>query len=81
MNESKANRISKLEEHRAIADQKKEYCGGDFMDITDEFAERVWEIVESFGSYRLPDGTLKSRGDDLLERIANRPKCTCKCSH
>lgn len=89
MIESQKNRVEKLEERRAIADQKKDYCPchchwktlGDFMEITDEFAERVWEIVESFGSYRLPDGTLKSRGDDLLERIANRPPCTCKCKH
>jgi len=89
MNESKANRISKLEQHRTATDLKKEYCPcrchwrtlGDFMEITDEFAERVWEIIESFGSYQLGDGTWKSRGDDLLERVANRQKCTCSCKH
>lgn len=89
MNESKANRISKLEQRKELADQKKEYCGcrchwktlGDFMNITDEFAERVWEIVESFGNYQLEDGTWKSRAEDLRERIANRPPCTCNCKH
>ena len=89
MNESKANRVSKLEQTRTIADQKENYCGcichkktlGDFMEITDEYAENVWKIFESFGSFQRPDGTWKKRADDILERSANRPKCTCKCKH
>ena len=89
MIESKANRVFKLEERRAISDQKKEYCPcrchkktlADFMEITDEYAEKVWKIFESIGHYKLPDGTWRSRADDLLERNANRPKCTCKCKH
>jgi len=89
MYENKANRVSKLEQHKAIANQKKDYCGcrchkktlGDFMKITDEYAEKVWEILESLGRYKLPDGTWGSRADDLLERNANRPKCICKCIH
>ena len=87
MNESKETRISKLEQHRTI--QKKEYCGcrchwkyiEDFMEISDEKCIRVAEIVESFGSFQLPDGTWRTYADDLLERNANRPKCTCKCKH
>jgi len=89
MNESKANRISKLEQHKATADRKKDYCScechwqrlGDYMEITDEYAEEVFEIFERLGGYRLEDGTWRTYADDLLERNANRPKCTCSCSH
>ena len=89
MNESKANRISRLEEHETKSDQKESFCFcrchqktlGDFMEITDEFAEEVWEIIESFGSYQLPDGTWRTRAEDLQERIENTPPCTCKCIH
>jgi len=87
--ESQKNRVLKLEERRTVADQKESYCPcrchwktlGGFMEITDEFAERVWEIIESFGSYKLEDGTWRTRAEDLEERIANSPKCTCDCSH
>ena len=89
MDERKANRISRLEERRAITDQKESFCFcrchkktlGDFMEITDEFAEEVWKIFERYGSYKLPDGTWRTRAEDLLERIANSPKCSCECSH
>jgi len=89
MYENKANRVSKLEQHKAIANQKKDYCGcrchwktlGDFMEITDEYAEQVFEIFERLGNYQLPDGSWRTYADDLLERNANRPKCTCKCKH
>lgn len=89
MNENKINRVVRLEQRRAITNQKKEYCPcrchwktlGDYFEITDEYAEKVWEILESLGRYKLPDGTWRSRADDLLERNANRPPCTCKCKH
>ena len=89
MNESKANRISKLEQHKTKSDQKKEYCPcrchwktfADFFEISDEYAERVWEIVESFGSFQLPDGSWKTVAEDLQEHIANPPPCTCSCSY
>jgi len=88
MNESKENRVFKLEQHRTIA-QTEEYCPctchektlGDYMEITDKFAEEVFDIVEGFGSFQLADGSWKTVADDLLERNANRPKCTCKCIH
>ena len=88
MNESKANRISRLEERRAISDQKI-YCGcrchwkyiEDFMEISDEKLIRVAEIIESFGSFQLADGTWKTYAEDLQERKKNRPKCICKCIH
>jgi len=80
MYESKLNRISRLEEHRTIADQKKEYCGcrchwksiEDFMDIPDE---KLIELAEIMG--RLDPTYFK----DLEQREKNRPKCTCDCSH
>jgi len=89
MNESKENRILKLEEHRTATDQKKEYCPcrchwkfiEDFFEISDEKLIRVAEIVEEFGSYKLEDGTWRTYAEDLLERNANRPPCTCKCKH
>ena len=88
MNESKENRVFKLEQHRTIA-QTEEYCPctchektlGDYMEITDKFAEEVFDIVEGFGSFQLADGSWKTVADDLLERNANRPKCTCSCKH
>lgn len=88
MNESKENRVFKLEQHRTIA-QTEEYCPctchektlGDYMEITDKFAEEVFDIVEGFGSFQLADGSWKTVADDLLERNANRPKWTCKCIH
>ena len=87
MNESKSNRVLKLEEHRTV--QGKEYCPcrchqktlGDFMEITDEYAEEVFEIFERLGSYKLPDGTWRTRAEDLEERIENSPSCTCNCKH
>ena len=89
MIESQKNRVSKLEQHGTKSDQKKEYCGcrchwkyiEDFMEITDEKLIRVAEIIESFGGYRLEDGTWRTYADDLEERSANRPPCTCSCSH
>jgi len=85
----KGKRVLRLEQRQTATDQKKEYCAcrchwkyiEDYFEISDEKAVRVWKIVESFGSYQLPDGTWKSRAEDLLERIANRPKCTCSCKH
>jgi len=52
MNESKENRVFKLEQHRTIA-QTEEYCPctchektlGDYMEITDKFAERIWKLA------------------------------------
>lgn len=89
MIESKENRVSKLEQHETKSDQKKEYCScdchretlADYDVISNEKAERIWKIIESFGSFQLPDGTWRTVADDLKERIANRPKCTCKCKH
>jgi len=56
MYESKSNRISRLEEHRAIADQKKEYCScdchretlADYDVISNEKAERIQKGVKLF---------------------------------
>jgi len=89
MNESKENRVFKLEQHRTIADQKEEYCScdchretlADYDVISNEKAGRIWENIESFGSFQLPDGTWRTVADDLKERIENRPPCTCSCSH
>ncbi len=89
MSESKEKRVLQLEQYRTVADQKKEYCGcrchwkyiEDFMEISDEKCIAVAEIVESFGSFRLPDGSYKKYSDDLLERNAKPIQCTCKCNH
>ena len=80
MNESKANRISRLEEHHTTSDQKKEYCGcrchwksiGDFMEIPDG------KLIELAGIMNRLD---PSYAEDARERKKNRPKCTCDCSH
>jgi len=80
MNESKVNRVSKLEQHRTITDQKKEFCPcrchwkyiEDFMEIPDEKLIELAEIFESL------DPTYFK---DLEQREKNRPKCTCDCSH
>jgi len=88
MNESKENRVFKLE-HRQTATDQKEYCScdchrgtlADYGVISNEKAGRILGIIESFGSFQLPDGTWRTYKDDLLERNANRPKCTCSCSH
>jgi len=62
MNESKENRVFKLEKRQSVSDQK-EYCScechwktlGDFVEITDKFAEEVFDIVEGFGSFQRGD--------------------------
>ena len=89
MKTEKENRVSKLEQHGTKSEQKKSYCGcrchwkyiEDFMEISDEKCIAVAEIVESFGSFRLPDGSYKTYADDLLERNAKPIQCTCKCKH
>jgi len=86
--ESQKNRVFKLEERRAISDQK-ELCScdchrqklGDYEVITEERADAIVKIIEGFGSFQQPDGTFRSFADDLRERIENRPPCTCSCSH
>jgi len=85
----KEKRILRIEQRQSVSDQKKEYCScdchrktlADYDVISNEKAERIWEIIESFGSFQLPDGTWQTVADDLKERIANRPPCTCSCSH
>ena len=80
MNESKENRVFKLEQRRAIADQKNEYCPCrchwkyilDFMEIPDSKLIELAEIMERLDP---------SYAEGLQERIANHPKCTCKCIH
>jgi len=80
MNESKASRISRLEEHRTASDLKTDYCDcrchwktyDDFFEISDEkvieFMRRAIELD--------PDFIEKQN-----ERIKNKPPCTCKCTH
>lgn len=80
MNESKANRISRLEGHHTIGDQRKEYCSCrchwksilDFNILSDEKIIAFAEIMERMDP---------SYAEGLEERIANRPPCTCKCKH
>ena len=80
MSENKKFRVSRLEEHRTATDQKKEYCSCrchrksilDFHVLSDEKILAMAEIVE-----RLAPNYF----EDLQERIKNRPKCTCSCSH
>jgi len=76
MNESKANRILKLEQHKTASDLKKDYCSChchnknilDFMEIPDKKIIALAEIVGRMAP---------SYAEDLEERIKNRPPCTC----
>jgi len=79
VNESNETRITKLEQHRTIADQK-EYCGCrchwksilDFNILRDEKIIEFAEIMERLDP---------SYAEGLKERRASLPKCKCKCSH
>jgi len=85
----KEKRVLKLEQRQSVSDQKKEYCScdchrqklGDFVEISEKKADGIVKIIEGFGSFQLPDGTWRTYADDLEERIANRPPCTCECKH
>jgi len=89
METGKEKRVSKLEQRQSVSDQKEIFCScdchretlADYDVISNEKAGRILGIIESFGSFQLPDGTWRTYKDDLLERNANRPKCTCSCSH
>jgi len=89
MGTGKEKRVSKLKQRQSVSDQKEIFCScdchretlADYDVISNEKAGRIWGIIESFGSFHLPDGTWRTVADDLKERIANRPKCTCKCIH
>ena len=89
METGKEKRVLKLEQRQSVSDQKEIFCScdchretlADYDVISNEKAERIWKIIESFGSFQLPDGTWRTVADDLRERIENRPPCTCSCSH
>lgn len=89
MIDSQKTRVSKLEERRAVSDLKTDYCPcrchwksiDDFMEIPDEKLIELAEIVESAEPFQLPDGTWRTRAEDLEERISNSPSCTCNCKH
>jgi len=85
----KEKRVLKLEQRQSVSDQREIFCScdchretlADYDVISNEKAERIWKIIESFGNFQNEDGTWGSIAEDLKERIANRPSCTCKCSH
>jgi len=89
METGKEKRVLKLEQRQSVSDLKKDYCDcrchwktlADYGVISNEKAERIWRIIESFGGFQKPDGTVRTFADDLKERIANRPPCTCSCNH
>jgi len=89
MNINQKNRVVRLEQHETKTAQKQEYCGChchnksilDFDILSDERINAIAEMIESFGSFKKPDGTWQTYADAILERNANLPKCTCKCSH
>ena len=88
MNESKANRILKLEERKTASDLKKDYCSCrchqktifDSYEISDKLSLEFVSILKS-KKFKRKDGTWSDEFEKLQERIENRPKCTCTCKH
>ena len=88
MNESKANRILRLEQNQTASDQIKDYCGCrchqktifDSYEISDKLSLEFVSILKS-KKFKREDGTWTDEFEKLQERIENRPKCTCTCSH
>ena len=88
MNESKENRILKLEQRQTASDLKKDYCSCrchwksifDYFEVSDKTILEFVDILKSLG-FQKEDGSWTNRLEDLEERIENRPKCTCTCSH
>jgi len=84
VNESNETRITKLEQHRTVADQKKEYCSCrchqktifDFMEISDELVLEVVDILKS-SEFQKKDGTRTNRLEDLQQRLADEKPCDC----
>jgi len=80
MNESKANRILKLEQRQTATDLKKDYCSCrchiqrlDFRLLKDSTIIRFAEILHE----QMDDSYFIG----LEERRKNTPPCTCKCKH
>jgi len=86
--ENKETRISRLEEKQFRQTEEKDFCSCrchqktifDSYDISDKLLLDFVAILKS-KRFKQEDGIWTDEFEKLQERIENRPKCTCKCSH
>jgi len=88
MNEGKEKRVLRLEQNQHASDLKKDFCSCrchqktvfDSYEISDKLILEFVDILKS-KRFKQEDGTWTDEFEKLQERIENRPKCTCRCSH